>query len=220
MKKTNTIGNYNITAAKTAMKHNGSTIFCHVSEDNKIYVTNGYVLFTLSPDEYDEIIRPIAKSDPGDWTVSPAGKCKSDNARLAILFDNTVDACPNREPLTKSPLMMLLKDNKNIGAFFYSSEQFACFNADFINAFADFEIRYSGEMTGAVAYNKTGEPFALVMPIRLNPSLGAAERAVRAFNAPADTQNTEAKLAADLAQKDARIAELEKALTEAQNAST
>lgn len=231
MKKANTIGNYNIPAAKAAMKYDrvatSATIFCHVSGDGKIYITNGCVLFTLTPDEYEEIIRPITKCYPGDWTISPAGKLDCDNTRFADLFDKAVEACAELDPLEETPLMLSLKDNKNTGALYYNHEQFACFNTVLVKAFADFEIRYSGEKTGAVVYRKDGEPFALVMPIRAKAvaDVSAAERAIRAYydtTGDADTQNTAAqnKLSAELSQKEARIAELEKALAEAQNAAT
>lgn len=239
MKKSNTIGNYNITAAKTAMKHNNMRIFCHVAADGKIYVTNGGILFTLYPAEYDAIIRPLVLCDAGDWVLSSVDKSDCDNSKFAELFKNTADFCAKLEPLTKSPLMMPTKDEKHMAVFYYNSEQFACFSVEFINAFVDFDIRYAGTKGGAVVYRQNGEPFAIAMPLRLTVNAPAAERAVRAFIAPADTDTQNAIAAAvkkaerdadrkldfvrttftgELAQKDARIAELEKALATAQNA--
>lgn len=241
MKKANTIGNYNITAAKAAIKNNSARILCHVADDGKIYVTNGGILFTLYPAEYDAIIRPIVLCDAGNWEISSCGKSDRDSSTFAELFNKTVDACAKLEPLTKSPLMMPTKDGKQTVVFYYDAEQFACFSSELINAFVDFDIRYCGIKGGAVVYRKNGEPFAIVMPLRVTVDAPAAERAVRAFIAPADTDTQNAIDAAvkkaqrdadkkldfvrttfadELAQRDARIAELEKALATAKNAAT
>lgn len=88
MKKT--IGHYTTAATKTLK--GSRRIICHTTDDGEIYVSNGYVLYKLTPAEYAALVQPSPAARPG---TGPSTK-------TASMTVTTI--CTNSFPVSSKPL--------------------------------------------------------------------------------------------------------------------
>lgn len=201
--------------AETGKTLKGSErLFCRVTEDGDIYISNGFVLYKMNPLEYAATVQPVTCCDAGNWEMNQYGKHDTDKNSFDLVkyFTDAANKTAEAAPLERCPLT--LQADKTPAACFYSpAAKFAAiYNAKFIAAVTgSATFRAAGPLSGAVAY--TGdEPFAVILPIKPKDE---ATRAIKAyFAAPVDdSADTKAlrheadKLRAEVEQLRAELAE-------------
>ena len=187
-------GNYAKNAAK-AIKA-AEKLICTTTEDGAIYLCNGYWMFKMNPLEYATVAQPVTHCEAGNWTIDSNGKRDgNDGKSLLKIFEDAAKATENKPGLERCPLSL---DRGNLTAYLYHSpDGFAsAYNGLYISAICNGQqLRAPAATSPAVIYDGN-EPFALIMPIRLE---GKDSRAVLAYyNEPA-AGATDNDNAADLA---------------------
>lgn len=187
-------GNYTKNAAK-AIKA-AEKLICTTTEDGAIYLCSGYWMFKMNPLEYATVAQPVTHCEAGNWTIDSNGKRDgNDGKSLLKIFEDAAKATENKPGLERCPLSL---DRGNLTAYLYHSpDGFAsAYNGLYISAICNGQqLRAPAATSPAVIYDGN-EPFALIMPIRLE---GKDSRAVLAYyNEPA-AGATDNDNAADLA---------------------
>lgn len=210
-------GRYTPDAAKALKGSN--RLICRVSEDGTIYVSNGYVLFSMTAAEYAAVVQPVACCDAGNWSINKDGQRSESDFDCHKVFSDSVKAVSGAAPLSRCPLSL---DDKNasIASFYNPAAGFASFyNKRFVAAFQPgATLRAPGAVSPAVAF-ADDEPFALILPIKPAPD---AARAVKAYfteanNAPAPKTDEADALRRELSQAQNEAASLRDELSQAQN---
>lgn len=210
-------GNY--TNATTKAIKAASQLRCFTQEDGTIYLSSGYWIYKMNALEYAAVAQPATHCEAGNWTIDNNGKrdgCDFDS--VMKIFEYNIKQTENKPTLERCPLTL---DRGDLTAYLYHGpENYAvAFNAKFIAPISGgYQMRGSGALSPAIFYNGD-EPFALVMPIRLDTK---DSRAVLAYyNKPAadhadnnaaeleQARNENAKQAAELEALRAKLAELE-----------
>lgn len=210
-------GNYTKDTAK-AIKA-AEKLICTTTEDGAIYLCSGYWMYKMNPLEYATVAQPVTHCDAGNWTIDSNGKHDGNNGtNLLKIFEEAAKAAEHKPALERCPLSL---NRDSLTAYLYHSPDgfAAAYNSLYISAISKgHQLRAPGATSPAVIYDRN-EPFALIMPIRLDAK---DSRAVLAYyNEPAagTADNSAADLA--LAQKEnarqaeelealrAKIAELE-----------
>lgn len=174
-------GNYTKNAAK-AIKA-AEKLICTTTEDGAIYLCGGHWMFKMNPLEYATVAQPVTYCEAGNWTIDSNGKRDgNDGLNLLKIFDDAVKSTENKPSLDHCPLSL---DCRNIAAYLYHSpDGFAsAYNGLYISAICNGrQLRAPAATSPAVIYDEN-EPFALILPIRLEDK---AIRAVLAYyNEPA-----------------------------------
>ena len=177
-------GRYTTNTAK-ALK-GSERILCQVSEDGTIYVCNGYLLCTMNAPEYAATVQPLTCCEPGAWTFDKDGKHEDDAHKLDLvkLFADTVRTAADAEPLARAPFTVQAK--KAPAACYYNAaaDFAAIYDTKFIDALHPAaQLRTTSAISAAVAY-VNDEPFAVVMPIRAEPSRHFSPRPPRTTPKP------------------------------------
>ena len=211
-------GNYTKNAAK-AIKA-AEKLICTTTEDGAIYLCSGYWMYKMNPLEYATVAQPVTHCEAGNWTIDSNGKRDGNNGtNLLKIFEVAAKATEHKPGLERCPLSL---DRGNLTAYLYRSpDGFAsAYNGLYISAICNGQqLRAPGATSPAVIYDGN-EPFALIMPIRLEDK---DSRAVLAYyNKPAadhadngnaaeleQARNENAKQAAELEALRAKLAELE-----------
>lgn len=210
-------GNYTKDTAK-AIKA-AEKLICTTTKDGAIYLCSGYWMYKMNPLEYATVAQPVTHCDAGNWTIDNNGKHDGNNGtNLLKIFEEAAKAAEHKPALERCPLSL---NRDSLTAYLYHSPDgfAAAYNSLYISAISKgHQLRAPGTTSPAVIYDRN-EPFALIMPIRLDAK---DSRAVLAYyNEPAagTADNSAADLA--LAQKEnarqaeelealrAKIAELE-----------
>lgn len=210
-------GNYTKDTAK-AIKA-AEKLICTTTEDGAIYLCSGYWMYKMNPLEYATVAQPVTHCDAGNWTIDSNGKHDGNNGtNLLKIFEEAAKAAEHKPALERCPLSL---NRDSLTAYLYHSPDgfAAAYNGLYISAISKgHQLRAPGTTSPAVIYDRN-EPFALIMPIRLDAK---DSRAVLAYyNEPAAgaTDNNAADLA--LARKEnalqaeelealrAKVAELE-----------
>lgn len=153
-------------------------IFCSVKDD-RIYITNGYILFNISSPEYDAFFRPVIGYDPGNWIIQNGEKME-DKGRL----DRFIELLKRDSfPAQKAPFM--IQSGKNTLAALYGEEKdcIAFVNAAFLEAFTDSACALMiGEKEGLYIVNPDQDlqRVALLLPVRVDDG-GRYKKAVKAY---------------------------------------
>jgi hypothetical protein len=174
-------GSYTTEAAKALKGYN--RLVCQIAEDGTIYICNGYLIFSLTGDEYDAVARPVAQCDAGNWTMDKDGKHDGADVDLHKLFSDAVQAVKDAAPLRRSALLVDAGKG-HVAACYYSYGQsydqaFAQFiDRRYTAALADHAVlRSVGSVSAAVAF-ADDLPFAMILPIKPDPK---NVRAVEAY---------------------------------------
>lgn len=206
----------NYTAAVQKAIKSADRLICTTADDGFIHLCSGYWLYRMTPAEYAAIAQPATKCDPGNWIRDRTGKRDHDGTQYTQIFRDAVTAANNHPELDHSPLLLDRGTDGN-AALWHSSNGFtAAYNAAYLSALSPgYQLRSPSATSPAVAY-QDGEPFALVMPIRLDAPVN---RAVSGFfsddAAPATNdeitrlQSTNAQLSAELETLRSSLAKLE-----------
>lgn len=166
-------------ALSKAFKSHKAKLICSMT-DGAAYVTNGAILVKLTPEEYDEFIRPISQRDPGAWVLDENGQPMEretlDGARVLNDYANkaTVDMAP--APFTINPER---KSGPAFSVYCGAGDFVAGFDAGYtaIVSPSFVTFRASSAISGMVAFNGE-DPIALILPVRLqNPKIISAARA-------------------------------------------
>lgn len=210
-------GNYTKDTAK-AIKA-AEKLICTTTEDGAIYLCSGYWMYKMNPLEYATVAQPVTHCDAGNWTIDNNGKHDGNNGtNLLKIFEEAAKAAEHKPALERCPLSL---NRDNLTAHLYHSPDgfAAAYNGLYISAISKgHQLRAPGTTSPAVIYDRN-EPFALIMPIRLDTK---DSRAVLAYyNEPAagaaDNNATDlalarkenARQAEELEALRAKIAELE-----------
>jgi flagellar motility protein MotE (MotC chaperone) len=184
-------GNYTTDAAKVAKKSERLT--CQVTDDGTIFVADGYFAWKMNPLEYAAIVQPVSCCEAGNWTIDKSGKSNR-NFDIADIFTKTVEAVKDAAPLTACPLCFTVPKHKELlTAYHNAAAGFAAFyNSVYLAAITTgATLKTEKALSPAVAF-RSGEPFAIVMPIK---AADEAARAVKAYfttddNAKHNNDNT------------------------------
>lgn len=201
-------GHYTSETGKTLK--GSERLFCRVTEDGDIYISNGFVLYKMNPLEYAATIQPVTCCEPGNWRMNKTGERTEENGMdLAKLFADTLKTAGNSDALTRCPLT-LQADKTPAACYYNAAADFAAiYNAKYIAALTPCAtLRAAGPVSGAVAYSGD-EPFAVVLPIRPKPE---ATRAIKAYFTDATANN-----AAEVEKLRAKVERLRAELAEAHN---
>lgn len=210
-------GNYTKDTAK-AIKA-AEKLICTTTEDGAIYLCSGYWMYKMNPLEYATVAQPVTHCDAGNWTIDNNGKHDGNNGtNLLKIFEEAAKAAEHKPALERCPLSL---NRDNLTAYLYHSPDgfAAAYNGLYISAISKgHQLRAPGTTSPAVIYDRN-EPFALIMPIRLDakdsravlayynePAAGAAD------NNAADlalARKENARQAEELEALRAKIAELE-----------
>lgn len=215
MKKT--IGNYTPNAGKV-MKQSERVICC-TGDDGMIYVTNGYLAYKFTPREYAAVVQPAVCCEAGSWTMNNGQKTgEPPTFDLAKTFRDAEHKAAGVEALERCPLNLDTGKKRTAVAFYNAARGFAAlYNAQYLEALAPgYTLRSPGSHAPAIAY-QNGEPFAMILPIRIDDKISRAVKAYftqpddNAGNADERRAELRDKLAAAEAECAALRAELDKA---------
>lgn len=202
-------GNYTKDTAK-AIKA-AEKLICTTTEDGAIYLCSDYWMYKMNPLEYATVAQPVTHCDAGNWTIDSNGKHDGNNGtNLLKIFEEAAKAAEHKPALERCPLSL---NRDSLTAYLYHSPDgfAAAYNGLYISAISKgHQLRAPGATSPAVIYDRN-EPFALIMPIRLDAK---DSRAVLAYyNEPAAdlalARKENARQAEELEALRAKVAELE-----------
>lgn len=169
-------GNYTKEAAKVIRQ--SERLECQVTKDGTIYICNGFLIFKMNPMEYASLVQPVTCCDAGNWRIDSAGK-KAGTIDAEKIFNQNVLDAKSAATMEACPMVFNLERGREIVGFYNQSADFtAIYNRSFISAIHNgAEFRVVNALSTAVAYS-SGEPFAMILPIRPVPNIC---RAVKAY---------------------------------------
>lgn len=197
MKKT--IGNYTPDAGKVLKQ--SERVICCTGEDGMIYVTNGYLAYKFTPREYAAIVQPAVCCEAGSWTMNNGQKTgEPPTFDLAKTFRDAEHKAASMEALERCPLNLDTGKKRTAAAFYNAARGFAAlYNAQYLEALAPgYTLRSPGSHAPAIAY-QNGEPFAMILPIRIDDKISRAVKAY--FTQPDDNAGNADERRAELRDK-------------------
>lgn len=193
-------GNFTPNAGKVLK--NSQRIICRVDEGGTVYITNGYFAFKLYPHEYAAAIQPAVCCEAGNWTMNNGEKTEEPPTfDLVKTFHDAVTAADAFEPLARCPLVLDRGKKDLTAALFYNAAHgfAALYDTRYLAALAPgYTLRAPSPNAGAVAY-QSGEPFALILPVRGSDEITRAARAY--FTQPGDNASKSDERRAELRDK-------------------
>lgn len=164
-----TIGNYTPDAGKVLKQ--SERVICCTGEDGMIYVTNGYLAYKFTPREYAAVVQPAVCCEAGSWTMNNGQKTgEPPTFDLAKTFQDAEHKAASMEALERCPL----------------------------NLASGYTLRSPGSHAPAIAY-QNGEPFAMILPIRIDDKISRAVKAY--FTQPDDNAGNADERRAELRDK-------------------
>ena len=205
-------GHYTSETGKTLK--GSERLFCRVTEDGDIYISNGFVLYKMNPLEYAATVQPVTCCDAGNWEMNRHGKHEDDGTSFDLpkYFADAVNGAAAADTLERCPLT-LQADKTPAACYYNAAADFAAiYNAKYIAALTPCAtLRAAGPVSGAVAYSGD-EPFAVVLPIRPKPE---ATRAIKAYFTDATANNAAELIVSRFADLDGVTATIKGAQTAA-----
>lgn len=202
-----TFDNYATAAAQKAIK-SAARLICTVADDGFIHLSSGYWMLRMTPAEYATVAQPATKCDPGNWNMDQTGKQDYDGSTFVRMFRDAVAATTKLPSLARCNLLLDRGTDGTASLWHSSSGWTSAYNAAYLAALAPgYELRSSGATSPAVAYFH-GEPFALIMPIRLDTPVNRAVSALFSDAVPASNDAVPASNDAELAAARDEIAQL------------
>lgn len=179
-------------------------LICRTSKDGASYVTNGCTAYKMFPHEYAAIVQPVTCCEAGNYSIQNGEKRGEVDFNLEKTFLDAVKAANDTGDMARCPLVLTL-DKKRTAAAYYNAEKdfVALYDTRYISALSPgFTLRAPSSTAAAVAY-ASGEPVALILPIRPDEN---ATRAVKAyFTQSAASKTDEASEAEQLRAEIARL---------------
>lgn len=184
-------------------------LFCRTTDDGEIYVTNGYTAYKMAPHEYAAIVQPVTCCEAGNYFIQNGEKREEEAFDLIKTFHDAVKAAEGTGDMARCPLVLTLDKKRSAVAYYNAEKDFvALYDTRYISALCPgFTLRAPGPTSAAVAYS-SGEPFALVLPVRPDDK---TTRAVKAYFTQAAENNSD-----EAEQLRAEIARLQDKLNQAE----
>ncbi len=173
-------GNYTTDAAK-AFK-GCDHIYCRVEDEDMIYISNGYLVYRMAPEEYTATVQPATQGDAGNWDMDHGKKrAAGPNAfDLIATFRRMVAQCTG-EPLQPFPAIFPYSKGDTVTGY-YNPAGFAAFcNRRYTAPLAPSLTARAKSSTSPVVFFDGEEPVAVVLPIRAKEEYA---RAVKAYFVP------------------------------------
>ncbi len=178
-------GNYTKDATKTIKA--AERLICTTTEDGAIYLCSGYWMYKMNPLEYAAIAQPVTYCEAGNWVIDSNGKHDgNDGKNLIRIFEDAAKEAEHKPAMERCPLSL---NRDSLTAFLYHSPDgfAAAYNGLYISAICKGQqLRAPSATTPAVIYDGN-EPFALIMPIRLDAK---DSRAVLAYYSESASDHT------------------------------
>lgn len=194
-------GSFTPDAAKALKK--ADRICCRVDEDGTVYVTDGCIVYKMAPYEYAAIVQPVVCCDAGNWYIQNGTKQEEGGFDVIDIFRKSVDATSNLTPMEPCPLTLTTGKNRTAAAYYSADNDFvALYDTKYISALSTgFSLRAVNATSAAIAYC-SGDPFALILPVRADDN---TKRAVKAYFKNSDSINNGSAEADELREKLARL---------------
>ena len=187
----------------------GTRIICRVGSDGRIYITNGFIMLRMLPEEYAETVQAVTCCDAGAWIIEN-GKRREllpDEMDLEKLFNNHAAPTNTSKGPTlceRCPMQITVAGNK-FAAYYNPDAGTVClYNPLYISAFDPTCELHAVSPTSAAQIVAGQEAVGIVLPIRPD---AAIVRAVKAYYTDADAEQA-AQAAPDAAELEALRAEL------------
>ena len=189
----------NFTADATKALKGSQRLICRTAGEGEIYVTNGCTAYKMFPWEYSSVVQPVTCCEAGNYSIQNGEKRDEMDFNLEKTFQDAVKAANDAGDMARCPLVLTL-DKKRTAAAYYNAEKdfVALYDTRYISALSPgFTLRAPSPKAAAVAYI-SGEPVALILPIRPDEN---ATRAVKAYftQAAAAETNEAEQLRAEIA---------------------
>lgn len=137
--------------------------------DGYNYVSNGYLIFKMTMEEYDAFIRPVAKCDPGNWWIDKNGKreLRKEEMDLSKLLKDAVAAAQGLKAANIAPYVFKLDSRTNAtGIYSYETDTTAFFNSVYLDSFIPEANCYITGSTKPAVFTVNNEAVGMVLPIR------------------------------------------------------
>lgn len=182
----NFIGYYNTMARKVIKR--AEKLTCQVTDDGKIFVSNGHYLFQMTAEEYAAVVQPVSCCEAGSWTIDQ-GEKKQGSPDFARVYRDAVRATEAAEELEAAPMIFPTGGKQQLLGMYSAAKDFVTFyDADYIGCIMqEATFRAAGPLQPVVAYMGV-EPIAMILPVRPKEQ---NTRAVKAYfgNAAQEVQN-------------------------------
>lgn len=170
-----TYGNFTRSAVKAVKT--ADRLVCQTVSDGPIYVANSYMIFAMTAEDYDAIVRPVVCCDPGNWSIR-SGIREGSTMDLEKIFRDAVSDASGAPVLSPFPATFPLGKSCDATCYYSADADFvAVYNASFIAA-APGVVRARGSLSAAVVYCGN-QPTAMILPIK--PAGKDLARAVKAY---------------------------------------
>lgn len=209
---------------KKLFKPGKNRLFCHVSNDGSIYVSECHAIFKLTAEEYREFVQPATMCEPGHWEIDIEGRKRDiapDSMDIIEMFNDAIEL--DRESLFKVPFTFDTETDSAAG--FYCESFVTSANTKFCNVFSSSENRadnnYSAASDSSGIVVSWDEPFAYILPIRLHQNSAFARSIKAYFVDPAediDIKRENEQLSRVVSDQDTTIARLENRIAELEEA--
>lgn len=168
-----------------ALKTTKATIRCQVCVDESICVSDGRFIVRLTAKEYDALVRPAVKEDPGDWALDKkSGKQPDASIDLAVILNSPAE--PAVYDMQDAPMTLRSKSD-------HKRELIGCWNSQ--NGFISmFDAAYFNMITPGLSKKTAGpgkpllflddasRPVMCVLPVVTQDE--SVHRAVKAYFTP------------------------------------
>lgn len=170
MKKSAVLSSVFTPALTKALKSHRCPLHCQTAGDH-VYITNGQILVKLTPEEYDEFIRPVSRRDPGSWVLDENGQPMTrepiDAART--LADYAGQNCLSS--MIPAPFTIQPEDKKApaFKAYHSAAGDFtACFDPGYTAVVSACQVTFRGCSATSPMLAYAGEdPVAVLLPLRI-----------------------------------------------------
>ncbi len=167
-------------AATAALKASAKKVdvYCHVSDDCEILVSNGRFVFAMSRAEYDAIARPVFQRDPGNFVVKNGEIQERDTQSIGKVYRQLLEA--DARPLSRSPFTTM-RSVLDVALFYCADKSFVTgYDNNYISAIIPEVTYHSAAAKSAMIVKSGSEPFAVILPVNIGANADIV-RAVKAY---------------------------------------
>ena len=153
-------------------------VYCHVSDDCGILISNGHFVFAMSQAEYDAIARPVFQRDPGDFVLKNGEIQERDTQSFSKVYRRLLEE--DARPLSRSPFMTV-QSVLDVALFYCADKSFVTgYDNDYISAIIPEVTCHSTSAKSAMIVKSGSEPFAAILPVNIGANADIV-RAVKAY---------------------------------------
>lgn len=198
-------------------------VFCEVGEDGRIYVSNGYAIYTMTAYEYREFIQPVTLREPGKWALEADGQPCPRTIELAKYFRESWEKNCTRSTCRPAPFSFCAKHGETVTGYYSTDGDFCTVTNSIYTDGLEGGYSFMSEGSASPLFMVHGEtPVAMVLPIRFQADAPEL-RAVKAYfvepvdesDALKEARSTIERLGDTVSDQDRVISRLEKELADA-----